>query len=71
MREIDGLGFVMVRERVEIPVIGMVAGLNEAPSWNGRGLLTVSDAVAVLLIPAFRALMELLAVNVPAVVPVT
>ena len=33
--------------------------------------VTVSEAVAVLLIPAYKALTELLEVKVPAVVPVT
>ena len=56
--------------RLEVPLIRMVDGVNEAASVNGAGWLTVSEAVAVLLIPAFE-LTELLAVNVPAVVPVT
>jgi hypothetical protein len=69
VRDIDELGLVKVSERVEVPLIRIVEGLNEVTSVNGAGLLTVSVAV-VLLSPAFE-LTELLAVNVPAVVPVT
>jgi hypothetical protein len=69
LRDIDELGLVKVSERVEVPLIRIVAGLNEVTSVNGAGLLTISVAV-VLLSPAFE-LTELLAVNVPAVVPVT
>src|SRR5438876_124441 len=71
LRDTDGLGLVMVNDRVEIPVIRIVEGLKEVATWNGADLLTVSEAVAVLLIPADKALTELVAVNVPAVVPVT
>ena len=71
MRDIDELGLVKVSVRLEVPVIRIVDGANEAASVNGPGLFTVSVAVAVLLIPPYKELTELLAVNVPAVVPLT
>ena len=71
LRGIDELGLVKVSERVEVPPIKIVDGLNEVTSVNGAGLLTVRVAVAILLVPAYTASTELLAVNVPAVVPVT
>ena len=58
-------------DRLEVPLIRIVEGLNEVASVNGAGLFTVSEAVAILLVPAYTALTELVAVNVPAVVPVT
>ena len=56
---------------MEVPFIRIVDGLNEVATLNGAGLLTVSEAVAVLLIPAYKAYTTLLVVNVPAVIPVT
>src|SRR5204863_7697869 len=67
----DGLGLVMVNDKVETPAIKMVDGLKEVATWNGAGLLTACPTRRASDLPAYKALMELLAVNVPEVVPVT
>ena len=69
LSDIDGLGFVKVSDKVDVPLIRIVEGVNEVTSVNGAGWLTVSVALAVLT-PPFE-VTELVAVNVPAVVPVT
>ena len=61
----------MVRERVEIPVIGMLAGLNEAARLNGARLATVREALAVFPVPPFVEVTEAESLNTPTIVPVT
>lgn len=71
LRDIDELGLVKVSERVEVPLMRMVEGLNELASVNGARFATVREALAVFPVPPLVEVTETESLNVPVVVGVT